>query len=367
MNPDIFKDKELVKKTLNALKKKVEKLENIRLMEFCGTHTHNIFQYGFRNAFLPHIRFIAGPGCPVCVTSEEDLAEVKFLFDNYDVGIIAYGDLLKVPLKGKSLLDYRAEGRPVEVVYSAIDAVKIAENKKDKEWVFLGVGFETTTPGTSASIMIAEKKGIKNLSYLSFHKNTKAVLKALGTLGNLYADGVILPGHVSAVVGYNYFREIEKFGIPAVVVGFEPLDLLAGISELIDMILKKEVGIKCAYPRAVNERGNEKMLRAIEDTFDTIDAYWRGLGIIENGGYELKNFYDGFNARKKYSIPKELPVDKEKGCRCGDVLIGRIEPTDCPLFKKVCSPANPIGPCMVSYEGTCLAYYKWGVENQRLD
>jgi len=360
VNLDIFKDKEIVNKALLSLKNKVKKFNNIRLMEFCGTHTHNIFQFGFRNVFLPHIKFIAGPGCPVCVTSEEDLAEIKFLFDNYNIGIIAYGDLLKVPLKGKSLLDFRAEGKPVEVVYSAIDAIKVAENKKDKEWAFLGVGFETTAPATSASIMIAQKKGIKNLSFLSFHKNTKAILKALATLEKIYADGVILPGHVSAVVGYNYFRDIEKFGLPAVVMGFEPLDIIAGINELVDMIEKGEKGIKCAYPRAVSDKGNPKMLKAIEDVFYTKSAYWRGLGLIEDGGFEIKDVYDEYNARKRYKIPEQISITKDSGCKCGDVLIGKIEPLDCPLFKKVCTPVNPIGPCMVSYEGTCLAYYKYG-------
>lgn len=359
MNLDIFKDREITKRALIALKNRVKKFNNLRLMEFCGTHTHNIFQYGFREAFLPHLRFIAGPGCPVCVTSEEDLAEVKYLFDNFDIGVIAYGDLLKVPLEGKSLLDFRAEGRPVEIVYSAIDAIKIAEEKKEREWVFLGVGFETTMPGTSAAIIIAEKRGIKNLTFLSFHKNTKAILKALGGIGNLYADGVILPGHVSAVVGYNYFLDIEKFGIPAVVVGFEPLDIIVGINELVDMIEKGESGIKCAYPRAVNERGNVKMLKAIEETFYPKDAYWRGLGLIPMGGFEIADRFHSLNTRRRYNIPQFSPIEKNRGCRCGDVLIGKIEPIDCPLFRKVCTPTNPIGPCMVSHEGTCLAYYKW--------
>lgn len=360
MNLEIFKDKDLVKKALSALKNRAKNFNNIRLMEFCGTHTHNIFHFGFRSAFLPNIKFIAGPGCPVCVTSEEDLSELKYLFDNYNIGVIAYGDLLKVPLRGKSLLDYRAEGRLVEVVYSAIDAIKIAENRKDIEWVFLAVGFETTIPGTAASIMFAQKRDVKNLSFLSFHKNTKAILKALGSLGTLYADGVILPGHVSAVVGYDYFRDIEKFGIPAVVMGFDPLDIIAGINELLDMIEKKENTIKSAYPRAVAEKGNLKMLKAIEDTFDIKDAYWRGLGLIEGGGFDLKRDFDSFNSRKRYNIPEVKEVVKESGCRCGDVLIGKIEPIDCPLFRKVCTPLNPIGPCMVSNEGACLAYYKWG-------
>ncbi len=359
MNLEIFKDKELIRKSFQALKNRVKKFNNIRIMEFCGTHTHNIFQYGFRESFLPNLRFIAGPGCPVCVTSEEDLAEVKYLFDNFDLGVIAYGDLLRVPLQGKSLMDFRAEGRSVEVVYSAIDSIRIAESNKDKQWVFLGVGFETTMPATAAAIIMAEKKGIKNLSFLSFHKNTKAILKALSTFEKLYADGVMLPGHVSAVTGYNYFKDIEMFHLPAVVVGFEPLDIIAGINELLNMIEAGENGIRSAYPRAVKEEGNPKMLKAMEDSFYKKDAPWRGIGIVPEGGFEIKDQYSFYNARVKYRIPQNLPVQKSSGCKCGEVLIGRIEPGECPLFKKICTPENPIGPCMVSHEGTCLAYYKW--------
>ncbi len=359
MNLEIFKDKELIKKSLLALKSRVKKFDNLRIMEFCGTHTHNIFQFGFREAFLPNLKFIAGPGCPVCVTSEEDLAEVKYLFENFDIGVIAYGDLLKVPLQGKSLLDFRAEGRLVEVVYSAIDALKIAESKKEKSWVFLGVGFETTMPATSAAIMMAEKKGIDNLTFLSFHKNTKAILNALSSFEKLYADGVMLPGHVSAVTGYNYFKDIEKFNIPAVVVGFEPLDIIAGINELLSMIETQQIGIRSAYPRAAKEEGNLMMLKAMEETFYKKDAHWRGIGIVPSGGFEIKERYNLFNARIKYNIPNNLSIQKSTGCKCGEVLIGMIEPKDCPLFRKVCTPENPIGPCMVSHEGTCMAYYKW--------
>ncbi|GAB4435685.1 MAG: hydrogenase formation protein HypD [bacterium] len=357
--PDFYKDKDITKKVFAQLKERATSFTNIRLMEFCGTHTHNIFQYGFRYAFAPNINFIAGPGCPVCVTAEEELYEVAYLLENYNVGVILYGDLLKVPVSGKSLSDFRSEGHSVEVVYSALDALTVAEENPDKEWVFLGVGFETTIPSTAVAIDFVSKRGIKNLSFLSFHKNTRSILKALGSFGNLYADGVILPGHVSAVVGWDYFSEIKSFGIPAVVMGFEPLDILIGISQLLDMIEKNEIDIRCAYKRAVAEKGNLKMLAKVDEVFYLKDTPWRGIGVVADGGYEIRDIYKSYNARVRFNIPSNSYFPKNSGCRCGDVLIGKITPKDCPFFKKVCTPENPIGPCMVSHEGTCLAYYRW--------
>lgn len=359
ITPDFYKEKTVTKELFSRLKERVKGFNNLRFMEFCGTHTHNIFQFGFRYAFSPHINFIAGPGCPVCVTAEEELAEVAYLLERHNLGVILYGDLIKVPVGGKSLAHFRSEGHSVEIVYAAFDAITVAERHPDKEWVFLGVGFETTIPATAIAIDFARKKGIKNLSFLSFHKNTRSILKALGSFGNLYADGVLLPGHVSAVVGWRYFSEIESFGIPAVVVGFEPLDILIGIAKLLDMIEKKETGIKCAYKRAVDERGNEKMMKKVDEVFYLKDSPWRGIGLVKEGGYEIREDYDFYNARVRYKVPKELFVVKKGGCRCGDVLIGKITPKDCPLFKTHCTPENPIGPCMVSHEGTCLAYYRW--------
>ncbi len=356
---EFYREKELCKKTFLKLKERAQSFNNVRLMEFCGTHTHNIFQYGFRYAFSPNINFIAGPGCPVCVTAEEELFEIAHLIEKYDVGVIIYGDLIKIPVAGKSLSDFRSEGRRIEVVYSAFDALTVAEKNPKKEWVFLGVGFETTIPATAVAIDFTKRRGIKNLSFLSFHKNTRSVLKALGSFGNLYADGVILPGHVSAVVGWNYFSDIKSFGIPAVVVGFEPLDILIGILELLDMIEKKEINIRCAYGRAVEEKGNEKMMAKVDEMFYLKDAPWRGIGVVKDGGYELRQSLDELNSRVRFNIPKNQFSPKNSRCRCGDVLIGKITPKDCPLFVKVCTPDNPVGPCMVSHEGTCLAYYKW--------
>lgn len=360
---ELFKNKELTSKLFQLLLERVKKHKSIKLMEFCGTHTHNIFQYGFRHAFLPNLRFIAGPGCPVCVTASEELFQAFLLLKQKDIGIITYGDLLKVPCNRKSLADYRAEGYSIEVVYSAIDSVNIAKKYNDKEWVFLGVGFETTIPATAATIEIAEKSGLNNLSILSFHKNTKAVIDALGSFGQLDVDGILLPGHVSAVVGWEYFSTINEFGIPSVVVGFEPLDILLGINELLQMIENNETGIKCSYKRAVNEKGNKKMCEAITRFFNVVDAPWRGLGVVKGGGYEIKEEFSIFDARRKFDLIDVGSFIEKTGCLCGEVLIGKIEPTDCPEFGFSCTPDNPIGPCMVSHEGTCLAYYKWGKIN----
>lgn len=359
INPDFYKQKDITKSLFLNLKKRSSNYSNLRLMEFCGTHTHNIFQFGFRYAFLPNIKFIAGPGCPVCVTSEEELFEVTCLLKNSNIGIIVYGDLIKVPVAGKSLADFRAEGHIVEIVYSALEAINIAEKRPDKEWVFLGVGFETTIPATAIAIDFAHKKNLKNLSFLSFHKNTRSILNALGKSKKIYADGVILPGHVSSVVGWRYFSGIKEFGLPAVVIGFEPLDILIGINELLDMIDTKEISIRCAYQRAVEEKGNQKMLDKVDEIFFIKDSYWRGMGLVTDGGYEIRDKYSHLNARARYNIKKDLFSQKNTACKCADVLIGKIEPNMCSLFKKICTPENPIGPCMVSHEGTCLAYYKW--------
>lgn len=359
-NPNLYREKEITKKVFLKLKESAARFSDIRLMEFCGTHTHNIFQYGFRYAFNPNLSFISGPGCPVCVTAEGELRQAAYLLEKHDVGIIVYGDLIKVPVSGKSLAEFRAEGKAIEIVYSALECLDIARNNPGKEWVFLGVGFETTIPGTAIAIDTAKKAGIKNLSFLSFHKNTQAILKTLGKIGKLNAQGVILPGHVSAVVGWDYFSGIKDFGIPAVVAGFDPLDILLGVNELLDMIEKKETGIRCAYKRAVDEKGNKKMLEKVSEIFYLKDAPWRGLGVIGEGGYEIRDGYGDFNARKRYNLPEKLEEIKDTGCLCGDVLIGKIEPSECPLFKVVCTPENPVGPCMVSHEGSCSAYYKWG-------
>ncbi len=359
-NPEFFKQKDISKTIFNKIKERLQYFNNnLRLMEFCGTHTHNIFQYGFRYAFSPRINFIAGPGCPVCVTAEEELFEAAYLIEHHNAGMILYGDLLKVPVSGKSLADYRSDGYSIEIVYSALEAISIAEKYPDKQWVFLGVGFETTIPATAAAIDFATKKSLKNLTFLSFHKNTRSVLQALGSFGTLYADGVILPGHVSAVVGWDYFSAVKSFGIPAVVVGFEPLDILLGILELVDMIEKKDIDIRCAYKRAVDEKGNTKMLKKVEELFYLKDAPWRGIGIVKDGGYEIRDAYSDYNARVRFDIPKDGFKQKNSACKCGDVLIGKFSPEQCPLFRKTCNPDNPIGPCMVSHEGTCLAYYKW--------
>ncbi len=358
-SPQFYKNKDVTKAFVNYLKERLKKFSNLKIMEFCGTHTHNIFQYGFRYAFKPNLSFIAGPGCPVCVTSDYELAEVFYLLEKENVGIITYGDMLKVPYKGKSLLDFRSDGYSIEIAYSALDAINIAEKNSQKEWVFLGIGFETTIPATAALIEMIIKRKIKNLSVLSFHKNTRSIISALSSIGELKVDGIFLPGHVSAVVGWQYFEDINNFRIPSVVVGFDPLDILYGLYELINMIESGEVGIKCCYKRAVNEKGNTKMLISIGHYFDNVDCNWRGLGVIKNGGFDINTEFEQFNARKRYDFTDfRFDINKNE-CSCGEVLLGKIEPTDCPSYEIICTPDTPIGPCMVSHEGTCLAYYKW--------
>lgn len=358
--PGLYRDPALARQAVETLHRRLARHEGLRFMEFCGTHTHNMFHFGFRYAFRPHLRFIAGPGCPVCVTAEEELAEIMYLLQRHpDVGILVYGDMLRVPVQGTSLADMRGQGTKVEIVYSAFDAITVAQAHPERQWVFVGVGFETTAPATAAMVMMASKQGVTNLSILSFHKNTKAVLYAIADIGELHADAIILPGHVSAVVGWDYFAPVTTFGLPACVIGFEPLDILVGVGELLTMVENGEKGIRCAYPRAVNEKGNRTMMSRLDEVFEHRDTPWRGLGVVPGGGYELRPAFELFNARRRFGIPDCSGVIKKSPCRCGDVLVGSIEPDQCPLFKTVCVPENPIGPCMVSHEGTCLAYYKW--------
>lgn len=331
----------------------------IRIMEVCGTHTVSIFRHGIRSVLPDHISLISGPGCPVCVTDQGDIDAAITLSRNPDTIVATFGDLMRVPGASSSLQKERAEGRDIRMVYSTMDALDIAKANPDKEVVFLGVGFETTAPTVAASILSAKQAGIKNFSVYAAHKCVPPALEALMALDDVRIDGFLLPGHVSVVIGRKaYIPFFEKYRIPSVIAGFEPADILMAVLKLTEMIRDGAPGLENAYPRAVGENGNPRAEEIMGQVFEMKDAVWRGLGVIPASGLSIRKAFADHDAARRFQIPATLSYPS-KGCACGDILTGRLKPPDCPLYKKICTPLDPVGPCMVSSEGTCAAYYKY--------
>lgn len=351
-----------------ALRRQIEEVAAggppITLMEVCGTHTTALFRFGLREMLPREVRIISGPGCPVCVTPTGYVDLALRLLDEPGVAVVTFGDMLRVPGSESSLERRRAGGARVEVVYSPLDAIGLAAAEPATRFVFLAVGFETTAPG-SALLMrgIAERK-LDNLRLLVAHKLVPPALDALLANPDLRVDGLILPGHVSAIIGTEVYRPIaEDHGIPGVVCGFEPVDLLAGILDLARMCRGGTPAVVNRYGRAVTAEGNRLARAALDEWFDPVDTEWRGLGTIPNSGLRLRDEYAAFDAARILS-PEEIArveaaVRDHEGCLCGAVLCGTVAPPECPLFAEVCTPENPIGPCMVSTEGTCAAYFKY--------
>lgn len=341
-----------------------EKIKNIskrkiNIMEFCGTHTHEIFRYGIRELLPKNINLLSGPGCPVCVTSQEDIDYLIEILKNEDFGVITFGDLVNVKGSELSLNDLRIKGKEVKVVYNPIDSIKIALDNKNKKYILVGIGFETTAPNLGYTLIKIKENNIKNIYYYSLNKLTPPAMKAIMDMGEVKLDGIIGPGHVSTIIGTEGWREIfEKYNIPFVIMGFEPLDIIYGLYILINLIEKNESKIFNAYKRSVKENGNERAKEIINRVFKVSDANWRGFGVLKNSGLFLKDEFEDFEIRNYFNI--KIESKKIKGCRCDEVIRGLIKPTECPLFKKICTPQNPIGPCMVSSEGACSAYYLYG-------
>ena len=330
----------------------------ITLMEVCGTHTMAIAKFGIRQLLPENVRLLSGPGCPVCVTSNNSIDKMIALAKMPGVTVATFGDMMRVPGSSSSLIEEKAKGAKVEVVYSPLDALELATQTKD-EVVFLGVGFETTAPTSAATIIRASEMGLNNFSIFCAHKNMPGALELIVNDPKLKVDGLILPGHVSTITGLNPYEFLaKKYKIPGVVSGFEAEDILLAIKMLTNQIENGVAKIENAYPRGVKDEGNPTALKLIDEVFDTCDATWRGLGDIKDSGYKIRKRYKAFNAEEKFNI-KEEPTKENSACKCGDVLKGIISPQDCPLFKKVCTPQNPVGPCMVSSEGSCSAHYKY--------
>jgi hydrogenase expression/formation protein HypD len=331
-----------------------------RFMEFCGGHTVTIFRYGIRQLLPPNIEMVSGPGCPICVTANADLDKAIALAKIPEVIIATFGDMIKVPGSYSSLEKVKAEGAEVRTVYSATDALDIANANLDKSVVFLGIGFETTAPTIAASILQAEEKGIENYQVLSLHKLCPPVIRALLDSGEVELQGLVCPGHVSAVIGSHPWEFIAKeYGIPCVISGFEPLDILQCVEMLVEQVERGESRVEIAYRRGVNPEGNQIALKLMERVFEPSSARWRGMGEIPGSGLKIRAKYQRFDAEANFDIKTAPPVE-HKGCLCGEILRGVKTPADCKLFAKACTPENPIGPCMVSAEGSCSAYYLYG-------
>ncbi|WP_418244856.1 hydrogenase formation protein HypD [Ellagibacter isourolithinifaciens] len=352
-----FKDPKLARGLIETIHRLAP--EHATLMEVCGTHTVAIARNGIRDLMPEGLRLASGPGCPVCVTCNRDIDTVIALARIPNVTITTFGDMTRVPGSTSSLLAEQAAGRSVEIVYSPLDALAFAKAHPEREVVFVGVGFETTTPLVAMAIKRAKAMGLSNFTVLAAHKNMPGALELLVGDPTLELDALILPGHVSTIIGAEPYRFLaEKYGIPGVITGFEPVDVLQGIAMLVRQLHEGRAEVEIAYARGVMPEGNPVALAAIDEVFETCTATWRGLGDIPGSGYRIRDEFANFDAVRRFE-PDVEPTRDPKGCRCGDVLRARIAPNECPLFRTVCTPENPVGPCMVSSEGSCAAYYRY--------
>ena len=353
---------EICKRLLESISKR--SVGNVKIMEVCGTHTHAIAKSGIMGALPENIKLLSGPGCPVCVTPPEVIDEILSLAKRENVIIATYGDMIKVPgsRRGENLGLLRACGARVEIVYSPIDAVDIAEENPNFEVVFLGAGFETTAPGTAAAIGEAKDRGIKNFSVFSFLKTVEPALRALIADPELEVSGFLCPGHVATIIGEGGFRFLsDEFEIPCAIGGFEPEEILLAIDSILSQIEAGKPSLTNNYPKAVRKEGNPVAVKITEKYLTPRRDIWRGLGEIEGSGLGIREEYSEFDAEKKFDI-KIKPQSEISPCRCGEVICGKLAPSECPLFGKACTPEDPVGPCMVSGEGACAAAHKYGGE-----
>lgn len=328
----------------------------LRIMEVCGTHTHEIFRLGIRKLLPESIELISGPGCPVCVTPVGFIDEACCLALEKGCVICTFGDLIRVPGTEMSLAGARAQGAQIKTVYSPLDAVELAKKEPDKQVVFLAVGFETTTPSACLAVEKAKAAGLDNFSILCANKTMPNAYQALK--GS--ADAFLFPGHVNAITGNAACRELCKQGVSGVVAGFTAKELLTALAVTVTLLQKGEPFFVNCYPRVVKDEGSPAAQRLMEKVMQPCDSEWRGLGMIKMSGMTLRDEYADFDARKKYSLP-EMKGKPNPACRCGDVLQGKCKPSDCKVFGKVCTPQHPVGACMVSGEGACSAYYQYGL------
>jgi hydrogenase expression/formation protein HypD len=332
----------------------------VRLMEVCGTHTVAIFKHGIRDIIPKDIILLSGPGCPVCVTPIKDVDAAIAISKLNNVTLTTFGDMMRVPGSKQSFYDAQAEGADIKVVYSPIDALKLTLEHKERNFVFFATGFETTSPSIAGTLFEAERVKADNFYIYSAHKTVPPALKALLDSDDVRVEGLILPGHVSTIIGSRPYEFIASdYRVPSVITGFDAEDIIQGIMMLLEQIASARAVVEIQYKRAVRVEGNQKALYLMNEYFEPCDVKWRGIGTIPQSGLRLKDKYSRWDVNKVFSI--DVPDSEEpKSCMCGSVLRGVKIPTDCPLFGKTCTPERPVGACMVSTEGSCAAYYKYG-------
>ena len=358
---DDFRNREVVLGLAQQLKQLVAGREApMTFMEVCGTHTMAIYQFGLRSLLPPQVRLISGPGCPVCVTPNGYIDRAVALCRLPGTTIATFGDMIRVPGSSSSLMEERARGADVRVVYSPLDAVKLAAADPGRRVIFLGVGFETTTPTIAGSILKAAEQGLRNYFVLSSNKTIPIPMQVLSADPELSISGYICPAHVSAIIGAEAYGPLAgEFRVPCVITGFEPADVLQGVIMLARQVIAGESRVEIQYRRVVKWEGNPRARQVLERIFVASDAEWRGIGIIPGSGLEIRPEFAAFDAARVIPVEVE-PLREHAGCHCGEVLKGKSSPFACPLFATACTPAAPVGACMVSSEGTCAAAYKYG-------
>jgi hydrogenase expression/formation protein HypD len=338
------------------------------LMEVCGGHTHSIFRYGLEGMLPKEIELVHGPGCPVCVLPMGRVDDCVAIAENRKVIFTTFGDAMRVPGSRKSLLQAKADGADVRMVYSPMDALELARRNPDREVVFFGLGFETTMPSTALTILQAESEGIRNFSVFCNHITIVPTIKAILDSPGLALDGFLGPGHVSMVIGTAPYEFIANFyRKPMVVAGFEPLDILQSIWMLLKQIAEGRTEVENQYARVVPDEGNHAALRAVAQVYELREFFeWRGLGSIDHSGVRLRDAYVHFDAERKFAIPNVRIADP-KSCQCGEVLKGALKPWQCKVFGTSCTPETPLGALMVSSEGACAAYYQYGGQRRQAE
>ena len=355
---EILRSKEFTNKIIGSIQKLVNEINKpVKFMHVCGTHEHTISKYGLRTLFPKNIEVLSGPGCPVCVCPAADIDKAIELGKRDNTILTTFGDMIRVPATWLSLSELKAKGADVRIVYGPNDAIKIAEDNPNKEVIFFAIGFETTAPLIGYEIQSGPPS---NFSVICAHKLIPAALELLMSQSLLKIDGFISPGHVSTIIGLKPYEIFSQgYRIPNVIAGFEPNDVLLSILMLLKQVRDKKYDTINEYSRVVKPEGNKIAQKIIADVFESISSPWRGIGRIADGGLAIQKEYEEFDAEKKFNIEIEKSQDIPPGCSCHLVMVGKLYPYECKLFGKSCTPINPIGPCMVSMEGTCSIYYKY--------
>jgi hydrogenase expression/formation protein HypD len=331
----------------------------VRLMEVCGTHTVAIFRHGLRSV-LEDIEFLSGPGCPVCVTPQGDIDRIIAISKMPGVVVATFGDMMRVPGSAGSLYGARAESADVRVVYSVLDALELSRKEVGRRVVFFSAGFETTTPAAAAALLQAEREGLSNFYLYSVSKLVPPALDALLSAPEIKVDGFILPGHVSTIIGTKPYEFMAgKYKKPAVIAGFDAQEILETVLMLVCQIADGRAEVEIQYGKAVRPEGNLKAVAMIEECFERADSHWRGIGTMPASGLKIRERFSRFDAERAFDV-QAPDAPEPKGCSCGKVLRGLLAPDRCPLFGKICTPESPVGACMVSTEGSCAAYYRFG-------